>query len=154
MRKIIFVLLLLLSIKGFSQQEKIQAVRNLILNERPDLDLGHKLIFISSWSVNDQSSRGFNKELARAVRVYGQAKLKGGRRGLCGILIDETDDVSMARIVAEKDGFTNLYLSDISRSKIDYSFTKNILVDGNGTILAKDLNESEVYTIIQSQLTR
>jgi len=118
-----------------------------------------RIISVALWSPSDMNSREAIAELNKACHVFKNAKLKGGNKGIIGILIcTDTDEVT-ANITLKKEGITNVIVMKTSElasfpglSKKQSSY--NIVFDSNGNVIYENLASNSVFNSIRNLITR
>lgn len=151
----LLVLAFVFNLSAQSQSKVFNALRLCISQQHPEIDFSEKIIAFNVWQIDDKESRDKNKQFEKAMSVYRDAKLKGGRKGLLVVLVNTSNYASDATIVLHKDGITVCLISDESFNADFLSYpSKNGLFDVSGNIIAENLSTDSIYPTVQSLITR
>jgi hypothetical protein len=119
----------------------------------------NRLIAVSVWSPSDKNSREINTQFNEACYVYQNAKLKGGNKGILGVLICNDNDEVAANIALKKDGINNVIVVNASQlnsfpdlSKKSSSY--NAVYDMNGNMIYENLASNTIFDSIRNLITR
>jgi hypothetical protein len=119
----------------------------------------NRLIAVSVWSPSDRNSRDINSQLSEACYVYQNAKLKGGNKGMLGVLICSDNDEVTANIAIKKDGIKNVIVVNSSQLNSFPELSKkpssyNAVYDMNGKMIYENLASNSVFDSIRNLITR
>jgi len=150
MKRITLLLLLFLANHYFGQNS-FEKIKNELMKNHPEVLLDNKIIIVNYWSVNDQSNKEANLELNKTVTVFEHAKLKGGKKGVIGVIVCSDSNKTGVEVSLNKGNLLKPYLlgGDFSES-----VNKNIVYDAEGNIVYKNLSASELFDSIQQLITR
>src|ERR1043166_5309067 len=98
MKKIILIMLMFTFVNVFSQSQLYMKVKERLQQEHPELKFENKILVINVWSPASVESREKNNELNKAYTTYEYAKLKGGTKGMVGVVINKESDLSQQEI--------------------------------------------------------
>jgi hypothetical protein len=134
-------------------------VRNNVLKLFDDVDLENKILFINVWKSDNFESRENNKEFVRVSKIYQQAKLRNGSKGVCYINIS-LDDPAMWRISLKKDSIDTKYSLENGSGKYNGLLTMfdnkpgNIVIGNDGEVLSNNLKKDNCFYLFRSLITR
>jgi hypothetical protein len=151
--KKLLVLLMLLFIGNTKAQESLRSKLNLILNQKyNEVITDNKLLLLHSASANlDQTENNTNEELERTAKVYANAKLKGGKKGLVCVVIAENTD----QVIALKKTLKYCYvINKADVEKIDLKERSTMIIDSEGNISNDQIQSNAIYSTVQSLITR
>ncbi|MCE3229546.1 MAG: hypothetical protein K0S32_4097 [Bacteroidetes bacterium] len=153
MKKLFFLILVFLCTGSFAQENIFQKVKEVLKKEYPDMVLENKLIMINVWSVSDVESREINIQMDKTVNVYQNAKLRGGPKGIIGVIVCKDTDEKLEEISVTKDKIVKLNnVKDTKKLKsADFN---NIVYDSNGKEVYRNIPSSAVFKSIQQLITR
>ncbi|MBK9283385.1 MAG: hypothetical protein IPM51_03610 [Sphingobacteriaceae bacterium] len=151
MKKIGLITLILISSILSAQDNLYTKIKERLKAEHPEINLENKLIAVNVWSAQDKTSRDMNAELNKAYSIYEFAKLKGGSRGMIGVLVSLNEDLSLNDITLTKDK-TEKAISVVSNG-LNVSGIKNVIFDSEGTVIQKNL-EAGLFKQINQLVTR
>lgn len=135
-----------------AQQDIYQKVSAFLKQNDPTLITQSKLMVINFVSPDLKEDKNDHSTLDKTAKVYGNAKLKGGKKGVICIAVVED---AQAEIALNKQGYKNLLV--INRSQIDNVDTKgidNITFNSNGEVVFKNLEQGKIYDAINQLITR
>ena len=152
-------LLLTLSLITFglfaqSQTNLFSNVKRIIAESHPEINLDNKLIALNVWSVDNSESREANKSFEKAYNIYEVAILKGGRKGIVVLAVSKDELSSEAVITLKKDGVTKMISVKLNELEGLDAGTSNIIFDGEGHEVYKNLSSPNVFSSIQHLITR
>jgi hypothetical protein len=154
---ILFLFVLSSGIK--SQVNNGLEIRNKAMFAVSDINLENKILFINVWKSDNLESRENNKEFTRVSKIYEQAKLKNGLKGVCYINIS-LDDPTMWRISLKKDSIDTKYSFENSSGKYNSltelfdNKTGNIVIGSNGEVLGNNIKKEDCFILFRSLITR
>ncbi|MFO0358077.1 MAG: hypothetical protein ACK50A_14070 [Sphingobacteriaceae bacterium] len=151
--KKLFVLLMVLFFGNIKAQESLRSNLNLILNQKyNELITDNKLLLLHSASANlDQTQNITNEELEKTAKVYANAKLKGGKKGLVCVVIAENTD----QVIALKKALKYCYvINKADVEKIDLKERSTMIIDSEGNISNDQVQSNAIYSTVQSLITR
>jgi len=152
MKNVTLIILLFCGVRIFSQQDVFQKLKEELKNEHPEINFENKLIVLNVWSVNDINSREANVQVNKACIAYEFAKLKGGLKGVIGVIFCKNRDQKTETIILNKDKVTKpIILKNISDQ--DLSNISNVIFDSNGNIVSKNIT-SDIFEEIHKLITR
>jgi hypothetical protein len=135
-------------------------LRAKVLTTVSDVDLENKILFINVWKSSDFESRQNSKEFNRVAKIYREAKLKNGLKGVCFINISLDENASVWNISLQKDSINCDYNFENISGKYSPIIqmldnkTGSIVVNSAGQVLAKDLKKDDCFVLFRSQITR
>lgn len=119
----------------------------------------NRLVAVSVWSPSDKNSRDINTQLDEACYVYQNAKLKGGSKGILGVIICTDNDDVAANIALKKDSITNVIVVPAAQlssfpelSKKSNSY--NAVYDMSGNLVYENLTGTSFFDSIRHLITR
>ena len=119
----------------------------------------NRIIAINVWSASDKNSRDANMDLNNTCNVFSHAKLKGGDKGIIGVVICLDNDDVTSNITLKKDGINNLIiihsatlssLAQLSKKPSSY----NVVFDSNGNMLFENIAANSIFNSIRNLITR
>jgi hypothetical protein len=138
-----------------AQTDLYLKIKKILQQTHPALITDSKLIAINIWSANNDNSRDANKSFEKAYNVYQVAKLKGGLRGLVVVTLNLDNLSSDAVITLGKDNITkSISLKAEAVKELEVYGIENIVFDSNGTRVYKNLSPLQIFSSIQSLITR
>jgi hypothetical protein len=110
------------------------------------------LFLLHSASANlDQIQNITNDELEKTAKVYANAKLKGGKKGLVCVVIAENID----QVIALKKTLKYCYVINKTEvEKIDLNERSTMIIDSEGNISKNQIQSNAIYSTVQSLITR
>ena len=151
MRRVALMLLIFLSVKFVAQENLFMKVKERLKAEHPELKLDNKLIVINVWSAQDKQSRDLNGELNKAYTIYEYAKLKGGSRGMIGVMISTDEDFNLNEVALTKDN-NSKNVAMVSNG-LNVSGLKNIIYASDGSVIQKNI-DSGLFQKVNQLITR
>jgi hypothetical protein len=151
MKKLV-LFFLLLSSGLFAQENLFHKIKGEIIKEHPDIVWEDKLLIVNVWSVSDQQSREANVQLNKVVNVYEHARLKGGRKGVIGVVVCKDNDEKMEIITLGKDEVVKP--KRVSSPLLKSEGFSNIVFDSEGNEVERDIPSKSVFSSIQKLITR
>lgn len=152
MKSITIAILLFLAGNIFSQEDLFKKIKKQLKEDHPEMNIENKLIVVNVWSVNDPKSREANVQINKAYTSYEFARLKGGSKGMVGVLFCEDSDVSTATIILHKDKVLKPIV--INNDKyFNLQGISNIIFDSNGSVVKKNTT-SDIFEEIHQLITR
>lgn len=135
--------------------EELNAVKNLLLQQHPDLDTKDKIIAFNVWSASDKTSRECNQAFEKVCATYQHAKLQGGRRGVIVLLFNRDQPNEAALIALNKDQVICSYSLNGSDLPAELKrVNKNRIYTSLGETLYSDLSPEQIFSSVQSLITR
>jgi hypothetical protein len=163
MKKFFLIPFLLLSFAIHSQTFDYTAIRKVISETYPEIDISNKLLAISIWNSTDKMSRDMNAELHRTYTVYKNAKLSGGLKGVVFISISNDTDEMNFKIAEKKDAlnfpftlcdFQSYHLNGkLSKMKLNKNIT-NVVFDSSGKLIYTNLQTEVIFKSFNTLITR
>lgn len=158
MKSICISILVLTAFFGKAQSELYSQLSSFISNTTKE-KTAQRLIAINVWSVNDKDSRDKNIQFEEAYKVYCNAKLKGGNKGIIVLNMNLDRDAVMSDITLKKDGITKtikIPADQISVAEVLNEKTSgyNAVFDENGNLIYENLDKNSVFGSIQKLITR
>jgi hypothetical protein len=158
MKSIYISLLVLGAFLGKAQTELYSKLNSFITNNTKE-KTAQRLIAVNVWSVNDKDSRDKNIQFEEAFKVYSNAKLKGGNKGIIVLNINMDKDQVLSDITLRKDGVTKTHRIPFDYSSIievlkDKAPGYNAVFDENGNLVYENLDKDSVFSSIQKLITR
>lgn len=152
MKKTLIITLSLIVSLCSAQQEVYQKVNAFVKQSNPELITSNKLMVINFSNDKSNETNAVFDDLEKTARVYGNAKLKGGKNGvLCVLVANDSEE----EIALNKKGYKNLHVINKSvLGNIDVANIGNITFDSNGKIVFKNLETTKVYEAINQLITR
>lgn len=127
----------------------------------PNLDLTNRLIFVEVWKSSDFESRELNKEAFRVYKIYEKAKLKNGEKGVVFLSINLDDNSQIQEISIKKDSvnesvvYTDKGMIELLKNRYNMVDSKNnMLVDKNGLVVFKNIQQDQIFSSFNFQITR
>jgi hypothetical protein len=151
--KKLFVLLMVLFFGNIKAQESLRSKLNLILNQKyNEVITDNKLLLLHNASANiDLTQSNTNEELEKTAKVYANAKLKGGKKGLVCVVIAENTD----QVIALKKNLKFCYvINRTDLEKIDLNKRSTMIIDSEGNISKNQIQSNAIYSTVQSLITR
>lgn len=146
--KLIYILLF---IANFCIAQNIDS--KLLLNETKshlvNTEIKNKLVIVCALS-NVSSQLDYLKELNRTVNVFQNAKLKDGSRGIIGIVFVSNIE---NQIAINKLALSNLKVILSDKKEISEN-EFSALISPNGNLLNKNISQEQIYSTVQSRITR
>ena len=160
MKKTIFLLFwfILLTIDLQSQNSNYNSIVSYIQKHTKE-NTQNRIIAVNIWSASDKNSRDANIDLNNTGTVFNHAKLKGGDKGVIGVVICLDNDDITSNITLKKDGVTNLIvihaselssLQELGKKSSSY----NIIFDSNGNVIFENLAANSIFNSIRNLITR
>jgi hypothetical protein len=150
---------LIFSISSFKGQINGSELRNKVLLSVNDINLENKILFVNVWKSDNPESRENNREFARVSKIYEQAKLKNGLKGVSYINIS-LDDPAMWRIALKKDSIDTKFSLENSNGEYNSlvelfnSKPGNVVVGNDGEILGTNIKKEDCFILFRSLITR
>lgn len=156
MNKLILLFaLFFVQLKSQSQNELYQKIKQVIQEKHPEINIHAKLIGCVTWSINDADSKDQLKSFDKTLKVFENAKLKGGSKGIVLLAVNKENLGSEATIFLQKDGILELIPVKLEElSGADLTGLHNVVFDSSGLEVYKDLNSAEVFSSINKLITR
>lgn len=151
MKKTMLILLVLLTVLATAQDNLYKKIKDRLRAEHPELKTENKLLVVNFWSAEDALSREANQQLNKAYSTYEFAKLKGGLKGMIGVMISLNEEISLNDITIGKDK-VNKNIS-LTTSGLDAGNHKCIIYDSNGNVV-KESTGTELFKEINQLITR
>ncbi|MGZ3901826.1 MAG: hypothetical protein ACXVDC_15975 [Bacteroidia bacterium] len=152
MKKLTFIFLFSAVNILFAQQSLFEKIKIEVNKQYPEIKLENKIIVVNAWSVNDAKSREANKEIDKAINTFGYAKLKGGSKGVVGILINIDEDKKLEEITLKKDKAVHTIM--IPKGMLDVSGLSTIVFDSEGKKIYNGLEPNLIFSSIHNLITR
>jgi hypothetical protein len=154
-RNVIFFCALFFCLVSGAQNPLYLKIRQILVEEHPELSLNDKLIAYTAWSLEDAESRALNQGFDDVYGIYQVAKLKGGAKGLIvvSIHLDGTD--ATAATTLYHDGAKKVILIDGSRLRQELKGAPaNMVFDSAGREVYRNLSTADVRASINKLITR
>jgi len=151
MKKSFLLFFILLSSVITAQDNLYKKIKERLKAEHPEIKTENKLLVVNFWSVEDAHSREANVQMNKAYTAYEYAKLKGGLKGMIGVMISLNEEISLNDITIGKDKVTK-NISMVS-SGLDAGNHKCIVYDSNGNVV-KESTGTELFKEINQLITR
>jgi hypothetical protein len=152
MKNLTMILLLLFAGNLFSQENLFKKIKEQVKKEHPEMNVENKLLVINVWSVKDAKSREANSQINKAYTIYEYAKLKGGVKGMIGVLFCTDNDLSTETIILNKDKTTKpIVLND--NAGINLQGISNMIFDSTGNVVAKNITV-DIFEEVHQLITR
>jgi hypothetical protein len=151
MKRILILFSILVSQGFYSQTDLFKSLKERIMVEHPEIKQENKLIVVNVWSAGNAASREASRQLDKASVAYEWAKLKGGPKGMTGIVICADDDETMEKVVMDKDKLKKAI--SIKKDGLDLKGISNIIFDHDGNVLAKNVN-GDIFEEVHKLITR
>jgi hypothetical protein len=152
MKKAILMILTFAAVNVYSQSPLYSQVKEKLQKEHPELKFENKLLVINIWSPSSAESRQKNGELNKAYTTYEFAKLKGGSKGMIGVMINLGSDQSLQEINLGKDKISKaINLQDTEGIVVDGM--TNVIFDSKGNEVKKNVT-GNIFTEINNLITR
>jgi hypothetical protein len=152
-KKTCLILTFLIAGTLYSQENLYLQIKEQVKVQHPGLHTANKLMIVNVWSVNDAQSRQANIQINKAIAVYEGAKLKGGPRGVAGVLLCKDEDSQMATIALGKDEISKAKTLHM-KSHLALDQISNIIFDANGNEVARNIQPENIYDTIHQLITR
>lgn len=150
-----FTLIIFLTFAGsslFSQDDLFLKIKKQLIEQHPEVVIENKLVIVSFWSVASATSREANIQMDKAVSTYKNAKLKGGNKGVVGVLICLDENKTSGTVALGKDKINNLVsLEAIVTSEIAGN---NYVYDSKGVSVSQNLKPEAINNFIHQLVTR
>lgn len=164
MKQILLSLFLLCLIsRKINAQVSFETITKFILKYDSKAKLDDKLIMISFWSVADVETREATKEMQRVFKIYENAKLLNGSKGVYFLNFCTNTDKFDYKLAIQKDSLVNNlsfmitqddYSSLNNSLKLSESKNKTLLFNSKGDIISGDFKKEEVFKLLLNQITR
>jgi hypothetical protein len=151
MKKFLLLFLILASEGFYSQSDLFKTLKERIITERPEIKQENKLIVVNVWTAGDARSREANAQVDKAFIAYEWAKLRGGPKGMTGIVICADDNQAMEKVVMDKDKLKKVI--SMQKDGLDLKGISNIIFDRDGNVLAKNVN-GDIFEEVHKLITR
>ena len=152
MKKVSLVVLMFAFTGVFAQSPLLIKVKQRLLAEHPELKLDNKIVVINVWSVSKVESRERNTQLNKAYATYEFAKLKGGLKGMIGVLINLDDELSQQEIALGKDNVSKA-INIVNLQGVELDNINNIIFDDKGNEMAKNI-DGDIFKEVNALITR
>jgi hypothetical protein len=158
MKGIYISILVLGAFLGKAQTELYSKLNSFVSNNTKE-KTAHRLIAVNVWSVNDKDSRDKNVQFEEAYKVYANAKLKGGNKGIIVLNFNIDKDAVMSDITLKKDGISKTIkvpsdYSSIAEALKDKASGYNAVFDENGNLIYENLDKDSVFSSVLKLITR
>jgi len=151
MKKSFLLFFILLSSVVTAQDNLYKKIKERLKAEHPEIKTENKLLVVNFWSIEDANSREANVQMNKAYTAYEYAKLKGGLKGMIGVMISLNEEISLNDITIGKDKVTK-NISMVSYG-LDAGNHKSIIYDSNGNVV-KESAGTELFKEINQLITR
>jgi len=151
MKKFLILFLILASKEFYSQSDLFKALKERIKTEHPEIVQENKLIVVNVWTAGDARSREANAQVDKAYTAYHLAKMKGGPKGMTGIIICADDNLTMEKVVMDKDKLKKVI--SMSKEGLNLDGISNIIFDRDGNVLMKNAN-GDLFEEVHKLITR
>jgi hypothetical protein len=152
MKKLITIVLITMAQYIVAQHDLFTQITGQIKKDYPEINLENKLLIINTWSSSNLDQRDFNVQMNKALITFGSAKLKGGIKGIIGVVINTADDSNLATIILNKDQANSVL--PIDKTNLQLENVSNLVFDSQGKIIYSGLQASTVYNSIHQLITR
>jgi hypothetical protein len=160
MKKLIpLILVLIFSFSGLKSQTSLyNALTSYLQNDLKE-NTKDRLIALNVWSVSDKASRDINVELSKAYTIFEHALLKGGKKGLIGVIYCIDENSVTTNITLTKDGVTKIIAIDHDHSTFsellkDKNSEYNVVFDSEGNTIYEKLPAGSFFDSIRKLITR
>jgi hypothetical protein len=159
MKKVSFLVLFIAFINVLNSQTSEYFSLVSYIQDHLQQNTQNRLIAVSVWTPSDKNSRDVNSQLNEACYVFQNAKLKGGNKGIIGLIIcNDADEVS-ANIILKKDNISNLIVVNASQLSSFPELSKkpssyNAVYNMNGEKVYENLQSNTVFDSIRNLITR
>jgi hypothetical protein len=121
--------------------------------------VSERLVAVNVWSASDAASRHQNQELEKSCNTYAVAKLKGGNKGIIGIIFCIDKDEVSAMIALKKDGISKVLTATLQDHGLAEALKAkntgyNIVFDKAGKMIYENLKEGQIFDSIHYLITR
>lgn len=151
--KKIFLLFIVFCFSTIKAQDALRNNINLVLSQKySDINTTNKLLLVHRVSSSqEQSKNDITNELEKTTKVYANAKLKGGTKGMICVVIAENTN----QVIALKKNlkYCQVLSEDDFESSTLKAFTTTV-IDANGNITNDHVQAKSIYSTIQSLITR
>lgn len=151
MKKKLLILFVLLAGLATAQDQLYKKIKERLKAEHPEIKTENKLIVVNFWTAEDALSREANIQLNKAFAAYEFAKLKGGTKGMIGVMVSLNEDQSLIDITCGKDKVTK-NISLVSKGML-IGERKNIIYNSNGEMMKENFG-TEIFKEINQLITR
>lgn len=154
---VLFVLMsTLFSFQKLSAQHPVYAkVIEALRSNYPSETWNDKVLALTTWNTENNTSRDINRSFAKTHSVYRVAKLKGGAKGMLLVTVCLNAANSQAIIVLNKDGVSNsIVIPYESLSAVMDTNPANWVFDSSGKLLFGNLMQDQVQESIHGLITR
>ncbi len=152
MKNIILLTFLFFSGTIVSQEDLFKKLKEQIKKEHPEINVENKLFVVNVWSANDAKSRESNTQVNKAYTVFEHAKLKGGLKGMIGVLVCEGNDKSAETIILFKDKVIKPIVLN-ENAGFNFQGISNIIFDAAGNTVKKNVT-TDIYEEVHQLITR
>jgi hypothetical protein len=158
MKSIYITLLVLSAFLGKAQTELYSKLKAFVHDNTKE-KTAQRLIAINVWSAEDKDSRDKNIQFEEVFKVYSNAKLKGGNKGIIVLNICVDKDQVMSDIALKKDGISKMIsvpfdYNSVAQALKDKDSGYNAVFDDNGNLVYENLDKNSVFSSIQKLITR
>jgi hypothetical protein len=159
MKRSVYILVLILGAYFGKAQAGLYMKLNAFVADQTKEDPAHRLIAINVWSVNDKKSRDLNSEFEETFRIFRDAKLKGGNKGIIVLNFNMDKDEVSANVTLKKDGIEKM-INIPSDNAIILEALKNktagynVVFDEKGNIVYENIAPGSVKSSVQQLITR
>jgi len=107
---------------------------------------------VNIWSADNVASREANLQLNKAYSAYEFARLKGGAKGMIGVLLSADNDTKGESIILSKDKVLKP-ITLKNNNDLELQGLSNIIFDSNGDVINKNIT-SDIFEKIHQLITR
>jgi hypothetical protein len=146
----------------YAQDNPKNKIANLLERNNLSQEFEDKLLLISFWSVKDLNSRDRNKEAQRVFKIYENAKLKGGSKGVYFLNMCMDCNALNYTIAVKRDSLIDkhsIYLKDTELTSVNKTFELDsrpvvFLYDKDGNLIKRGLKKEDVFPVLLNLITR
>lgn len=152
MRNKLLIIFIVFVSSYYAQQNAYQKIRELAQLAEPKVNLENKILVINFEQNVSTEHQETCLDMEKTAKVYGKAKLTGGKDGVICVQIikDSQEEIAM-----NKAGFTNII--KIKASQIELPLDgeiRNCVINSEGNAIYKNLATNSIYEAIHKLITR
>lgn len=151
--KKLFLLFIVFCFGTIKAQDALRNNINLVLSQKyNDINTTNKLLLVHRVSsAQEQSKNDITSELEKTTKVYANAKLKGGAKGMICVVIAENTN----QVIALKKSLNHCQVisaDDLENANLKENTT--MIIDNNGNVTHDHVQANSIYSTIHSLITR